>query len=70
MPGTWSDFAQGKRLADRPLIGADRPPLTSLLFSKKKDFSQLLFALFQKRLALMHAMQLFEQSGTIEPSSK
>ena len=48
MPGTWSDFAQRKRPADRPLIGADRPPLTSLLFSKKKIFLNFFLHFFKR----------------------
>jgi hypothetical protein len=62
--------------ADRPLVSDCLPqvPRTvrSLIvsFSQNTDFSLLPFALSQTLLALMHAMQVFEQSGTIGPSSK
>ena len=48
---------------------ADRPPFSVSTWSRT-DFSLLSFLLFQTMLTLMYAMQLFEQSGTIEPSSK
>ena len=71
--GRWTVRRLWRRLSDSAgpsvLAPADRPPF-SVSTSSKPDFSLLSFPLFQTMLTLMHAMQLFEQSGTIELSSK
>jgi hypothetical protein len=51
---------------------ADRPPVWTgpSASASQHTFWTSRFAIFQTKLTLMHAMQLFEQNGTIEPSSK